>query len=103
MKAERSEAFEQFMAWSEDVARLQVRMNAETPQDIQTGYQFNAKGIGLVRTEHMFFGPERLIEMRRFILSDTQEKRINALNKIQQYQMTDFEEILKLSGQDRRL
>lgn len=99
MKAERSEAFEQFMSWSEDVARLQVRMNAETPQDIQTGYQFNAKGIGLVRTEHMFFGPERLIEMRRFILSDTQDKRINALNKIQQYQMTDFEEILKLSGQ----
>ena len=41
----------------------------------------------------MFFGPERLIEMRRFILSDTQDKRINALNKIQQYQMTDFEEI----------
>lgn len=99
MKAERSEAFEQFMSWSEDVARLQVRMNAETPQDIQTGYQFNAKGIGLVRTEHMFFGPERLIEMRRFILSDTQDKRIAALNKIQQYQMTDFEAILKLSGE----
>ncbi|MDN8848603.1 hypothetical protein Q0M30_17355, partial [Staphylococcus aureus] len=57
MKAERSEAFEQFMSWAEDVAKLQVRMNAETPQDIQTGYQFNAKGIGLVRTEHMFFGP----------------------------------------------
>ncbi|MEK4560767.1 pyruvate, phosphate dikinase [Staphylococcus sp. FSL K6-3157] len=99
MKAERSEAFEQFMEWSDGVAKLDVRMNAETPQDIQAGYQFGAKGIGLVRTEHMFFGPERLVEMRRFILSDTQDKRITALNEIKQYQTTDFEEILKLSGE----
>ncbi|KRG08495.1 pyruvate, phosphate dikinase [Staphylococcus sp. NAM3COL9] len=99
MKAERSEAFEQFMEWSDGVARLDVRMNAETPQDIQAGYQFGAKGIGLVRTEHMFFGPERLVEMRRFILSDTQDKRIAALNEIKQYQTADFEEILKLSGE----
>ncbi|PTF08251.1 pyruvate, phosphate dikinase, partial [Staphylococcus cohnii] len=95
IKAERSKAFEQFMQWSEAIARLDVRMNAETPQDIQAGYQFGAKGIGLVRTEHMFFGPERLIEMRRFILSDTQDKRINALNKIKEYQKEDFETILK--------
>lgn len=99
MKAERSEAFEQFMEWSDGVAKLDVRMNAETPQDIQAGYQFGAKGIGLVRTEHMFFGPERLVEMRRFILSDTQDKRIAALNEIKQYQRADFEEILKLSGE----
>lgn len=99
IKAERSKAFEQFMQWSEAIARLDVRMNAETPQDIQAGYQFGAKGIGLVRTEHMFFGPERLIEMRRFILSDTQDKRINALNKIKEYQKEDFETILKLSGE----
>lgn len=99
MKAERSEAFEQFMEWSDGVAKLDVRMNAETPQDIQAGYQFGAKGIGLVRTEHMFFGPERLVEMRRFILSDTQDKRIAALNEIKQYQIADFEEILKLSGE----
>lgn len=99
MKVERSEAFEQFMEWSDGVAKLDVRMNAETPQDIQAGYQFGAKGIGLVRTEHMFFGPERLVEMRRFILSDTQDKRIAALNEIKQYQTADFEEILKLSGE----
>ncbi|MEB7722290.1 pyruvate, phosphate dikinase [Staphylococcus equorum] len=99
MKAERSEAFEQFMEWSDGVAKSDVRMNAETPQDIQAGYQFGAKGIGLVRTEHMFFGPERLVEMRRFILSDTQDKRIAALNEIKQYQTADFEEILKLSGE----
>ena len=54
VNAEHSDAFEQFMEWSEDTARLQVRMNAETPQDIQAGYNFGAKGIGLVRTEHMF-------------------------------------------------
>ncbi|PTI66174.1 putative PEP-binding protein, partial [Staphylococcus succinus] len=71
---------------------------AETPQDIQAGYQFGATGIGLVRTEHMFFGPERLVEMRRFILSDTREKRIEALNQIREYQTEDFEEILRLSG-----
>ena len=99
IQAERSHAFERFMQWSEENARLDVRMNAETAQDIQAGYQFGAKGIGLVRTEHMFFAPERLIEMRRFILSDTQDKRIAALNTIKQYQKNDFEEILKLSGE----
>ena len=99
IQAERSHAFEKFMQWSEENARLDVRMNAETAQDIQAGYQFGAKGIGLVRTEHMFFAPERLIEMRRFILSDTQDKRIAALNTIKQYQKNDFEEILKLSGE----
>ena len=99
IQAERSHAFEKFMQWSEENARLDVRMNAETAQDIQSGYQFGAKGIGLVRTEHMFFAPERLIEMRRFILSDTQDKRIAALNTIKQYQKNDFEEILKLSGE----
>ncbi|RIM39348.1 pyruvate, phosphate dikinase, partial [Staphylococcus cohnii] len=99
IQAERSHAFEKFMQWSEENARLDVRMNAETAQDIQAGYQFGAKGIGLVRTEHMFFAPERLIEMRRFILSDTEDKRIAALNTIKQYQKNDFEEILKLSGE----
>ncbi|MCD8827566.1 MULTISPECIES: pyruvate, phosphate dikinase [Staphylococcus] len=98
MKAERSEAFNQFMQWSEEVSRLNVRMNAETLQDIEVGYQFGATGIGLVRTEHMFFGPERLVEMRRFILADSQVSRISALNKIRDYQCEDFEHILKLSG-----
>ena len=73
-------------------ARLKVRMNAETPQDIKVGYQFGAKGIGLVRTEHMFFGAERLVEMRRFILSSSREDRLEALNHIKQYQVEDFKE-----------
>ena len=75
-------------------ARLKVRMNAETPQDIKVGYQFGAKGIGLVRTEHMFFGAERLVEMRRFVLSSSREDRLEALNHIKQYQVEDFKEIL---------
>ena len=100
VNAEHSEAFEQFMEWSEETARLQVRMNAETPQDIKAGYNFGAKGIGLVRTEHMFFGAERLIEMRRFILASDHEARIGALEKIKTYQVEDFEAIFRLS-QDR--
>ncbi|MBA8762355.1 pyruvate, phosphate dikinase [Staphylococcus coagulans] len=97
--AEHSEAFEQFMQWAEDVARLNVRMNAETTPDIEAGYQFNAKGIGLVRTEHMFFGAERLIEMRRFILSSDDATRKAALDKIRAYQTEDFEQIFRLSGE----
>lgn len=100
VNAEHSEAFEQFMEWSEETARLQVRMNAETPQDIKAGYNFGAKGIGLIRTEHMFFGAERLIEMRRFILASDHEARIGALEKIKTYQVEDFEAIFRLS-QDR--
>lgn len=100
VNAEHSEAFEQFMEWSEETARLQVRMNAETPQDIKAGYNFGAKGIGLVRTEHMFFGAERLIEMRRFILASDHKARIGALEKIKTYQVEDFEAIFRLS-QDR--
>lgn len=99
VSAEHSEEFASFMKWSEDVARLDVRMNAETPQDIGAGYNFNAKGIGLVRTEHMFFGAERLVEMRRFILSSSYEQRVEALNNIRKYQIEDFEAIFKLSGE----
>lgn len=97
--AEQSDAFEQLMQWTEEIAALKVRMNAETPQDIQAGYQFNAKGIGLVRTEHMFFGAERLVEMRRFILSAEDQTRIEALNRIRDYQTEDFEQIFRLSGE----
>lgn len=99
-KAEASDVFEEFMGWAEEIARLSVRMNAETEGDIKSGYSFNAKGIGLVRTEHMFFGEERLIEMRRFILASTYEERVEALNKIKIYQTEDFEGIFNLS-QDR--
>jgi pyruvate,orthophosphate dikinase len=97
ISAQRSEAFSQFMQWSEEIAQLSVRMNAETPQDIAAGYQFDATGIGLVRTEHMFFAPERLVEMRRFILAHNHDQRVAALNKISTYQTDDFEKILRQS------
>lgn len=97
ISAQRSEAFSQFMQWSKEIAQLSVRMNAETPQDIEAGYQFDATGIGLVRTEHMFFAPERLVEMRRFILAHNRDQRFAALNKISTYQTDDFENILRQS------
>lgn len=96
--AEHSEAFDRFMQWAQDAARMNVRMNAETPQDIASGYKFDASGIGLVRTEHMFFGAERLVQMRRFILAASQEERIEALNEIRKYQIEDFEQIFRLSN-----
>lgn len=95
--AERSDEFEQFMSWADNEARLKVRMNAETKQDIEAGYAFNASGIGLVRTEHMFFGEERLIEMRRFILASSHDERVDALSRIVTYQTEDFETIFRLS------
>lgn len=97
ISAQRSEAFSQFMQWSKEIAQLSVRMNAETPHDIEAGYQFDATGIGLVRTEHMFFAPERLVEMRRFILAHNRDQRVAALNKISTYQTDDFENILRQS------
>ena len=74
--AEHSEEFDRFMQWAEESARLGVRMNAETPADIEAGYQFDASGIGLVRTEHMFFGAERLVQMRRFILASSKKSAL---------------------------
>lgn len=97
--AEHSAEFEQFMTWTDEVARLKVRMNAETEQDIAAGYEFGAVGIGLVRTEHMFFGEERLIQMRRFIIASNHEERVAALDALKKYQAEDFEKIFRLSGE----
>ena len=88
-----NEDFETVMAWTKEIARLEVRMNAETSSDIKTGIAFDASGIGLARTEHMFFAPERLIEMRRFILSDSTLTRKEALETILSYQIEDFKSI----------
>lgn len=91
--SEKNEDFETVMAWTKEIARLEVRMNAETSSDIKTGIAFDASGIGLARTEHMFFAPERLIEMRRFILSDSTLTRKEALETILSYQIEDFSSI----------
>lgn len=91
------ENYQKMMAWARKYSRLKVRMNAETPEDIQTGFSFGADGIGLVRTEHMFFKAERLREIRRFILSVDEDQRQAALEKIRDYQVEDFTKIFQLS------
>lgn len=87
--------FKTIMDWAQEVSQLKVRMNAETVLDIETGLRFGASGIGLTRTEHMFFSSERLVEMRRFILSRDQRVREDALNKIMAFQINDFSAIFK--------
>lgn len=91
------ETFSTIMEWGREVSRMKVRMNAETLADIETGLNFNAAGIGLARTEHMFFSEERLVEMRRFILSNRQAEREHALEKIMGYQIDDFTQMFELT------
>ncbi|MGO2083544.1 pyruvate, phosphate dikinase [Vagococcus sp.] len=97
--AEHDQNLDTILSWSKEISRLDIRMNAETPSDIKTGLDFNAGGIGLVRTEHMFFVPERLREMRRFILAQTFEERQQALQTILAYQIDDFKEIFDTIGE----
>ncbi len=94
---EEDENFRTIMSWADEFAKLSVRMNAETVNDIKAGLAFGASGIGLARTEHMFFGPERLLEMRRFILANTVEERKHALQQLLPFQQADFEQIFKLA------
>ena len=83
--------FETFMGWADSVRRLKVRTNADTPKDAIQARKFGAEGIGLCRTEHMFFEEERIFNFRRMISADTVEKREEALEKILPYQRKDFE------------
>ena len=83
--------FETFMGWADKVRKLKVRTNADTPKDAIQARKFGAEGIGLCRTEHMFFEEERIFNFRRMISADTVEKREEALEKILPYQRKDFE------------
>jgi pyruvate,orthophosphate dikinase len=82
--------FAKLMSWADQVARLGVRTNADTPRDATTARLFGATGIGLCRTEHMFFETERIAAVREMILSDTAEERRRALAKILPMQKNDF-------------
>ena len=82
--------FGRMMAWADKYRRLKVRVNANTPEDAANGRKFGAEGIGLCRTERMFFAPERILNMRAMILSDTTEQRETALEKIRPFLMDDF-------------
>ena len=82
--------FGRMMAWADKYRRLKVRVNANTPEDAANGRKFGAEGIGLCRTERMFFAPERILNMRAMILSDTTEQRETALEKIRPFLVDDF-------------
>ena len=82
--------FGRMMAWADKYRRLKVRVNANTPEDAANGRKFGAERIGLCRTARMFFAPERILNMRAMILSDTTEQRETALEKIRPFLMGDF-------------
>ena len=85
--------FGRIMAWTDKYRRLKVRTNADTPHDAQTGRRFGAEGIGLCRTEHMFFEADRIPAIREMICSETVEQRETALAKLEPMQQSDFEGI----------
>ncbi|MDI6700364.1 MAG: pyruvate, phosphate dikinase [bacterium] len=90
VKPELKNEFETLMKLTDEFKRLEIRANADTPSDAQTARNFGAKGIGLCRTEHMFFGEDRIEAMRQMILSSTTEERKKALEKILPMQREDF-------------
>jgi len=88
--------FSTIMNWSNRFKKLKIRTNAETEKDSKVAREFGAEGIGLCRTEHMFFDQERILSVREMILSKTKEDRNNALAKLLPHQKNDFKEIFKV-------
>jgi pyruvate,orthophosphate dikinase len=88
--------FAKLMSWADKTRKLKVRTNAETPLDARTAREFGAEGIGLCRTEHMFFDGERIVAMREMIMADTVDGRKKALAKILPMQRQDFIELFKI-------
>ncbi|MFK4879859.1 pyruvate, phosphate dikinase [Lactococcus petauri] len=85
------------LQWASHIGNMQVRANAETVEDIRAALDFGASGIGLARTEHMFFGKERILEMRKMFLSEDQLQRNQSLETLKEFQKKDFAEILSLT------
>jgi pyruvate,orthophosphate dikinase len=92
---ELSEEFNAVMKWADEFSELKVRTNADTPADAERARAFGAEGIGLCRTEHMFFEEHRISDMRKMILAETEEDRRSALDKLLPHQRTDFSGILR--------
>lgn len=88
--------FSMLMSWADDVRRLKVRANAETPTDAETAKNFGAEGIGLCRTEHMFFDASRILRVRQMILAETVEERKTALSYLAPEQKQDFIDLFKI-------
>ncbi len=93
---ELSKDFSKLMKWADEIRDLNIRANAETTNDVKTALEFGAEGIGLCRTEHMFFDSERILTVREMIYSDTEIDRRKALEKIAPMQKKDFAEIFEL-------
>ena len=85
------------LSWCDEIAPFAVWANAETPQEVATAFEFGAQGLGLVRTEHMFFGPERIFKMRQMILATELADRQVALAALKSLQITDFKQIFSLA------
>jgi len=96
VKPEISGDFSKLMRWADSFRKLKVRTNSETPLDSKIARDFGAEGIGLCRTEHMFFDEERILSVREMILSKSKEDRANALSKLLPHQKKDFIEIFKI-------
>ncbi len=96
VKPEISSDFSKLMSWADDFRKLKVRTNSETPKDTKIAKDFGAEGIGLCRTEHMFFDEERILSVREMILSKTKEDRAIALEKLLPHQRKDFIDIFKI-------
>src|SRR4029077_6823878 len=90
-----NEDFETILAWADDVRRLKVRANADNAVDSAKAREFGAQGIGLCRTEHMFFGEERLPVMQEMILASDEAGRRDALERLLPFQQSDFEGIFE--------
>ena len=97
-EAELTGDFGRFMGWADEIRTLHVRTNGDTPRDATQARKFGAEGIGLCRTEHMFFEPARIKAVREMIISDTLEQRKAALAKILPMQRGDFEAIYRAMG-----
>jgi len=91
---EKNELLSTFLGWCDEKRRLGVRTNADRPEDAEQARRFGAEGIGLTRTEHMFFGEERILAMREMILAEHVEEREKALAKLLPYQRADFKGLL---------
>ncbi|MBL1225979.1 pyruvate, phosphate dikinase [Enterococcus sp. BWR-S5] len=87
---------QKILSWAKEINQLKVFANAETPEDIRTALNLGAEGIGLARTEHMFFGEERISEMRKMILAKDTRGLKEPLDKLKEYQKQDFKEIFQL-------
>ena len=96
IKPELNEDFIEIINWSDQYRKLQVRTNAETPTDAKIACEFGAEGIGLCRTEHMFFDTDRIIYVRQMILAEDEIGRKSALSKLLPFQKNDFKEIFKI-------